>query len=231
MAKHRRKIAKKIGLKKVSAAIYSTCDPKAMLVYEQMGGKWDSCQVWGLSPNDVAKIWYIAGCKNSPKFRMMLAYEIRNNTRNGRSDNHAPPYNFVRKSSSLTATANILRGLDFFNKRSRQSHRFTSKQIETIGRVSLPIRYALTTNCEMIEYSSEYSSIKGGGTTETETYEYKYERPILNFAYAAEVQKWTKAQKATLLSPKEAWFFLYGRCPFESNIPHPLPTCKATRSR
>lgn len=229
--KHRSNIALNIGIKKVSAAIYSNCDPKAMLVYEQMGGKWDSCGVWGLSPNNVAKIWYLAGCNNSPKFRMILAYEIRQNKKYGRSDCHMSSYNYVNKSSSETATANILRGLSFLSKRkiktdnSYYHNEFTTKQIETIGRVSLPLRYALTTNCEMIEYSSiKERRSSHRGETEFDTYEHKYQKPILNFAYAAEVQNWTKAQKATLLSPKEAWFFLYGRCPFEGkSIPNPAP--------
>lgn len=208
-AKHRRKLAESIGLKKVSAAIYSTCDPKALLVYEQMGGKFDSCGVWGLTANEVAKMWYLAGCQNSPKFRMMLAYEIRNNAKNGRSDNHVGCMRFIRKSSSPANTANILRGLDFLNKRSRQNHGFSSKQIETIGRVTLPLRYALTTNCKMVAFERDG---------------YTQEKPLLNFEYAAEVQHFSKSQKAALLSPKEAWFFLYGRCPFGSkSIPNPTP--------
>ena len=182
-----------------------------MLVFEQMGGKFDSQGVYGTAFHTVEKIWYTAGCRNSDKFRAMCAYEIRMHEKEGRSDRHVPSCNIIRKSFSYQQTVHALKGLKFINSRAysnRAMYNLRAKDYIAIGRVSLPLRYALCQGREL-----QY----GAGVA----------KPSLNYAFAAEVQGWTKAQKSALLSPKEAWYFLYNRCPFQGkNIPHPAPMAK-----
>lgn len=207
----RKLIAQRAGLegRAVTAVINTNCDPRAMRIFEEMGGKFDSHGVWGARGERIERFWYKSGAKDCAKFRLLCAYEVRMGEKLGRHDNHSDASRLVRKSMSAAQTRNLLRGLKFLSQRMGARY-VRPKDVEKIGRVSLPLRYALMKGYEEWLNSPAATS--------------KYGRKFqLNFAFAAEVQHWTKQQKATLLSPKEAWFFLYGRCPFEKSAPHPSP--------
>lgn len=189
-----------------TAIIQTSCDPVAMLIFANMGGKFDSQGVWGARAKDIQQAWFKSGCRDSAKFRAMCQYEIDMGEKASRYDNHYTAHRFVRKAMSFEQTRNLLRGLKFLCRRRYPIHLFNAKSIEKIGRVSLPMRYALINGIQ------EFSAV--------------WCRPakfVLNYEFAAQVQHWTKAQKSKLLSPKEAWFFLYGRCPFEKSAPHSTP--------
>ena len=191
-----------------TAIIQTSCDPIAMRIYAQMGGQFDAHGVWGATGNCIQQAWFKAGCRDSAKFRAMCQYEIDMGAWAGRYDKHVCAHKYVRKSMSLAQTRNVLRGLKFLTRRGFYPYLFNVKSIEKIGRVSLPLRYALVKGIE--EFKRQWRASRGG-------------KFVLNYEFAAQVQHWTKQQKATLLSAKEAWFFLYGRCPFEKNAPHPAP--------
>lgn len=206
-------------------AAFGNADPKAYKVWQSIStkrgyqrevvkergkneylieGAWDSDGTWGASPWAIDRLFFLAGCKISSKYYGMLHALLRLSEAEGlmyrrkmtRFD-HGYVGRFFRKHHSPAQIENITRGLLFLIKR-QKTHMFERrhKHVEILGRVSLPLRYAM---------------LKDYGRTDK-----------LNFEFAAEVQKWTKEKQSTLLSPKEAWFFLYGRCPFEGkNIPHP----------
>lgn len=196
---HRIRTAKRIGLRYLAAAKYGHTDLKAYKVWQDMTatddkpqGAYDGCGVWGASPRQIEAAWYAAGCRNSEKFSAILAGYRAISTKDGRYDNINVP---LRKSHSASQVRNVMRGYMFCQRRKLWVR--SPKHLEILGRVSLPLRYAMLRN---------YAETKQ-----------------LDFVFAAEVQHWTKAQKAALLSPKEAWYFLYGRCPFVKDAPRPEP--------
>lgn len=200
---HRIRTAKRIGLRYLAAAKYGATDPHAYKVWQDMtatpdkpNGEFDGCGVWGLAPSMVEQAWQLSGCRDSRKFRTILFALWNQGRKEGRYDGLS--LHHLRKSHGAAQVANIMRAKRWLAARNRTLPYVRSpKHLEYLGRVSAPLRYAMLRN---------YAETKQ-----------------LDFGYAAEVQHWTKAQKATLLSPKEAWFFLYGRCPFEKGAPHPAP--------
>jgi hypothetical protein len=88
-----KRVAKEIGLAYWPAIAYGPkIDPKAYLIAEEIltkkigskygdkledgrvsYGGWDSRGNKGISPNEVARMWYNAGCKNSYKFRLQVS--------------------------------------------------------------------------------------------------------------------------------------------------------------
>ncbi|MFC0183385.1 hypothetical protein SAMN04515674_105335 [Pseudarcicella hirudinis] len=187
-------------------------------------GAWDSQCVWGVSPNLIAKAWFLSGAKDCPKFRIILKHLHIIGKNHGRYDSGLFLDN-IRKNASADETYAFLKGKRFAQKWQPKSEcdingdYFTPslkyKDYVRLGKVSsLPVRLALITN--MKTYAVDMSEIKG--------FECTAHYGILNYEYAKEVMGMSKKEQAKLLPNRAAWFLLYGRCPFEgknSEIPNP----------
>jgi len=192
-------------------------------------GAWDSCGIYGMSPNMIRSIWFKSGCYDSHKYRSILKF-LYSISKNYRFDDF-PLLDKIRKSASADETIAYLKGRLFYRRWGKgvktpnirpdgeqdgfylRSVFVKYKDYVRLGKVkSLAVRIAMITDMQTYEANAiNYSTTFGK----------------LNFEYAAKVQKMSKAEQAKLLPSRAAWYFLYGRCPFDApskankDIPNP----------
>jgi len=204
-----RRIGETYGLQRPSFAAQAKCSPKPFQIWEamflihaeraglpkdRMG--YDAMGHYGVNQWTIQSIWFLSGCKDSPKLRFLMAYEMRRDTCDVWS-----PY-FIKKGHTLQECKDILRGANWVARRPIASaHRMSGFQLRTIGRVSEPMRIALTSD---LYYVTTREGSKKHVYCRTE------EGMKLNYSFASEVQKWSKEQQAALLPAKSAHYFLGG---------------------
>lgn len=236
--------AKRVGLKYTYAHLECPdIDPIAFKIWEEISqdstseirrngktfvrkGAWDSCGVYGMSPNMIRTIWFKCGCYDSHKYRSILKF-LYGISKKYRFDDF-PRLDKIRKSASADETIAYLKGQLFYRRWGKgvktqgtypdgelcESYYFRHvslkyKDYVRIGKVkSLPVRIAMISDMELYQAND----ITFGQ---------------LNFKYASKVQAMSKAEQAKLLPSRAAWYFLYGRCPFDApgkankDIPNP----------
>ncbi|PAC27762.1 hypothetical protein [Flectobacillus sp. BAB-3569] len=163
-------------------------------------GAWDSNGVWGVSPHTIVKAWFLSGAKDCQKFRVILHHLHILGKKYGRYDGDDFIQN-IRKNASAEETSYFLKGKRFVQQWTNYGRNFKYKDFVRVGKVkSLPIRLALITDT---------------GTYEAKFNGWRYQS--LNYEYASKVQKMSKADQAKILPSKAAWYYLYGRCPFDNS--------------
>jgi len=200
------------GLLRPSFAAKAKCSPVAFQIWEaeylayalrkgiadtsRMG--YDSVGHWGASTTTIEQIWFLSGCKDSPKLRFLMGYEMR------RDPSEVCSRYLIKKSHSLQECKDILRGANFVERANIYwgAHSFSAKQLRTIGRVSVPVRHALLIGSTI---TMNQEGCKRPFCIRLESGE------KLNYAFASEVQKWSpERQASTFLSAKAAHFYLGG---------------------
>lgn len=139
----------KIGAEKPGIYAYSNVCATPFFEWQAMGGAWDSCGVWGANAYIIQRAWFAAGCKNNFKFRTILhAYRriaeveallYRSQTERYDSYHHQ---RFVKKSTRPQQIIHIQKAICFLEKRNIEID-FNNKKLENLGRVSLPLKWAL----------------------------------------------------------------------------------------
>jgi len=198
------------GLLRPSFAAQAKCSPKPFQIWEamflihaeraglpkdRMG--YDAMGHYGVNQWTIQSIWFLSGCKDSPKFRWLLSYEMR------RKPEQDSSVRWIKKSHSLQECKDIMRGANWFACNSHGEMYYpNSKQLRDIGRVSLPLRHAL-----IADMKSQWVPISGNRQKWTSR---MADGQRLNYAFASEVQTWSKEQQAALLPAKAAHFYLGG---------------------
>lgn len=103
---------------------YGEWDPKA-----GSHGGWDSCGHYGLHADNVSRMWFAAGCRNSRKFRWQVSSRI-----------------IAKKGDSMAFLRNLRRGERWWNASSHTGVAISRKALCAIGRLSPELRYAATLN-------------------------------------------------------------------------------------
>jgi len=205
-----RRIGETYGLQRPSFAAQAKCSPKPFQIWEamflihaeraglpkdRMG--YDAMGHYGVNQWTIQSIWFLSGCKDSPKFRWLLSYEMR------RKPEQDSSVRWIKKSHSLQECKDIMRGANWFACNSHGEMYYpNSKQLRDIGRVSLPLRHAL-----IADMKSQWVPISGNRQKWTSR---MADGQRLNYAFASEVQTWSKEQQAALLPAKSAHFYLGG---------------------
>ena len=101
---------------------------------EMARGGWDRWGCYGLSPNQVACMWYAAGCRDGGKFRLQV--------RTGE---------VARKGESIQEFIHYVRGLRWLKQSAPQvGLNLSRKAIITLGRLSTPLRAAALSGVQPI---------------------------------------------------------------------------------
>ena len=195
-----RRIAERIGLHYWPAIAYGPrVDPKAYLVAEKVQSKgwtlplwgdpmpgtekkshggWDMDGKKGNTPGDIARMWYNAGCKDSPKFRIQVARHTE-----------------VPKRITGGRVRDYLRGLAWVEAHSGEiTARYTPRAMCALGRISPWARWVAThTASQMLK---------------NEPYKKKVDLNELDWAEVARLQKlpkWRIIQEAPYLPMRLRW--------------------------
>jgi len=201
--KHRIALGLKLGIKYMPCLIYGKVNPEAYRIWEDIDGRWDSNGVWGVSIHEIDYFWYISGCRDCQKYRILL--KKLSNLCEKRFDNIN--YKNFKKSHSVQQIKYLFRGMRFFINRDFR-FAFSNLSIKVlifIGKMSLPVRYALLRD---IDFLSGMVRIRD-----------------LNLELASKVQKMTKEEQCEFLTTKERWYHLFGRCPFYNGQDNYAPPC------
>lgn len=146
-----RAYARNIGLKYWPALINAPkCNPEAFVIAEKVmsakhgywgynedgkknHGGWDSKGHHGADAHDIAKYWYSAGCRNTPKFRA----QVRNGVK-------------AQKGESLREYEDYCRGQRWLDIRTKYlgDYNFSRKAVVALGRLSPELRSAAVINTQ-----------------------------------------------------------------------------------
>ncbi len=108
-------------------------------------GGWDSQGHYGLAPGWVARIWRISGCKDSPKFRALIARAGRAPEGQKAPNLHEEPRDppGIARRDSLARVRAFSRGYAWA-ERNRLSSRFSKRAYMALGRIAPWARWAAT---------------------------------------------------------------------------------------
>lgn len=218
LARRGRRIAERIGLRYWPALAFGpNIDPKAYLIAEQVqskGGKygtwgtripgmegwgnlpkafehggWDMRGHWGNSPWNIQRMWFNAGCKDSPKFRIQVARHTE-----------------VPKRITGGRVKDYLRGLAWTKSpEGRMQGDLTVRALTALGRISPWARYVALENVFTIVSSSYVEGTK------------LFDLNELNWAEVSRLQKlpkWKIVQEAPYLPMRMRWGLVKEDLPF-----------------
>ena len=77
--KHRIALGLKLGIKYMPCLIYGKVNPEAYRIWEDIDGRWDSNGVWGVSIHEIDYFWYISGCRDCQKYRILFFIDYKEN--------------------------------------------------------------------------------------------------------------------------------------------------------
>ena len=180
-------------------------------------GGWDSQGYHGLSPWAVANSWRLAGCKDSPKFRILVAAFSRKDSITGVTKRHSPSQTMaiIRANRWLT---NAMR-----HSTTEQRPLFSAQALIALGRLSPPLRWAaihqlpnptyrFVAHGQPVTPSYSWSDVTAGATVQPLA---RVQIPIrlrdLDWGAVAALQgqpRWRVAQHRSIPGPV-AWWLLH----------------------
>ncbi len=198
---------KEYGLDWMGAA-FSNVDPEAFAEWENVCRKlkipegrnsyFDSFGVWGIDQNYISKMWFIAGCKNSEKYKTMLYAVARLFKARKRMDYISfPP---VKKSDSLGKTQAICEGYVWHNLFGNNGLCDNRKTFLKMGKVSELTRYIISGLITDTNQPIDWEKVRAIQNSETKGVEF-------------------------ISSMRKKWEIVFGRFPFlghKIDVPCPL---------
>jgi hypothetical protein len=202
--------------------IYCAWESLFQVNYDEEGnasmekGCWDSNGVWGAAPWMIDKAFFLSGCKMSDKFWVILKLLKRLGKTEKRYDFRVEFWlDKLRKSHSVNDIIAFTRGWNTC-ERVYNNRKIKTKVVIKLGKLSYPLRVFL-----IKEHKKRLinSGVEGWeeSTTNVDT--------SFSFEPYKEWVKMSKLEKSMHLKAKDAWYFLYGRCPeFGENVYLPRPS-------
>jgi len=155
-------------------------------------GGWDGAGHYGVTPHQVEEAWFLAGCRDSRKFRLIVAslHHLRPEVSRGRVVLPS-----IAKRDSAARTANVLRGMRWAQANvAGGAWRFAKRALIAIGRIAPWARWAAVS----------------GGVLEARATLGVIGLMDLNWAEVDRLQKGPRWQRVQHAPARLQWQFLHG---------------------
>ena len=205
--------AKEIGCVRPDLARHFNISPEAFLYVETKAAElgldpktvYDSCGVWGLNPEFVAKAWLRSGAKLHPKFRYFVSTYLGVLKKLGRMDNiyyALPGKNESMKQYKERVTLSLYIGKNFQGYDELSFSRIPLGDRKRLGKLHFATRY----------YALHYAMIEGSRVVKTDySHEYKVSTYQVDWEKVNSWSKLSKREKAKDLPLTFAWRLLFNR--------------------